>query len=152
MTNKYWELLLYTSLFIIGLFILVANPLLGFLYFLITFLYIRKKGKDKKETENKTTKESYDSKLQVTEYKRVCKECGKMWHSLVEREKMINPSGNCCDLDTLGEFNTCGTNSANAQYRRNIQSREDTLSKLRKCPVCSSSNYIETIIYYEKKQ
>lgn len=101
--------------------------------------------------ENTITKETYNPKLHVAEYKRTCNECGKVWHSLIEREKKINPHGNCCDQDSLGEFNTCGTNGAQAQYRRNIQSREDTLSKLRKCPECSSSNFMEVIIYYEKK-
>lgn len=156
MTNKYWTFLLYASLFIIGLFILVTNPFFGFLYFLFAFFYIRKKQQDKKkqekvEIENTVNKGTHNPNLKVAEYKRACNECGKIWHSLVEREKMINPSGNCCDLDSLGEFNTCGTNSAQAQYRRNIQSREDALSKLRKCPNCSSTNYTETVIYYEKK-
>ena len=98
------------------------------------------------------TKESFDPKFHVAEYKRVCNQCGKVWHSLVEREVKLNPHGNCCDQDTLGEFNTCGTNGAQAQYRRNIQSREDSLTTLKKCPECGSNNYTETIIYYEKKQ
>ena len=100
---------------------------------------------------NEISKESYDPKIHVAENKRVCNECGKVWHSLVEREAKLNPHSNCCDQDTLGELNTCGTNGAQAQYRRNIQSREDSLSILKQCPVCGSHNYTETIIYYEKK-
>jgi len=149
MTNKYLVYVLYTSLFIIGLFILSVNPFFGFLYFLIALLYIRKKQKNKKKLQT-VNKEVPDLKSKVAEYKRVCNECGKIWHSLVEREKIIDP--NACNLDTLGEFSSCGPNSASAQYRRNLQALENTLSKLRKCPVCSSTNYTETIICYEKKQ
>lgn len=102
---------------------------------------------------NKITKETYNPKLHVAEYKRTCNECGTLWHSLMEREAKIDPNKNvCCDQDRLGECNTCGTNSAQAQYRKNIQSREDTLTKLRKCPQCGSGNFKEEVIYYEKKQ
>lgn len=98
------------------------------------------------------TKETFNPKIHVAEYKRTCNSCGKVWHSLAEREAKLNPHSNCCDQDTLGECNTCGTNSAQAQYRRNIQSREDNLSILKQCPVCNSTNYTETILYYEKRQ
>jgi len=97
------------------------------------------------------TAENYNPKLHVAEYKRTCNECGKVWHSLVEREAQIDPSGKCCDPDNLGECGTCGTNSAQAQYRRNIQSREESLAKLRKCPSCSSENCKTELIYYEKQ-
>lgn len=97
------------------------------------------------------TKETFNPKLHVAEYKRTCNSCGKVWHSLIDREAKLNPNASCCDQDALGELNTCGTNSAQAQYRRNIQSRENSLSKLRQCPMCGSNNYAETIIYYEKK-
>ncbi len=100
---------------------------------------------------NKITSETFDPKIHVSEYKRTCNGCGKTWHSLAEREAQIDPSGKCCDQDNLGECNTCGTNGAQAQYRRNIQSREDSLAKLKKCPQCGSGNYKTEIIYYDRK-
>ena len=96
------------------------------------------------------TRETFNPKLHVAEYKRTCRECGKVWHSLAERETQMNPRSNPCDQDTLGECGTCGTNGAQAQYRRNIQSREDNLAKLKQCPNCSSTNYTEDIVYHER--
>lgn len=98
--------------------------------------------------ENKITKETYNSKLHVAEYKRVCNECGKVWHSLVGREQQIAISmfGDACGL-----CNTCGS-PHQAQYNRNIDANVDTISNLKKCPQCGSGNYSETIIYYEKEQ
>lgn len=101
---------------------------------------------------NIITNKEFDPKIHFAENKRVCRECGKVWHSLREREAKLNPSSNCCDQDTLGECGTCGTNSAQAQYRRNIQAREDTLSKLKQCPACGSNNCDLTILYHEREQ
>ncbi len=86
----------------------------------------------------------------VAEYKRTCNQCGKVWHSLVERETKIDPKMNCCDQDNLGMCGTCGTNGAQAQYRRNLQSREDTLAQLRRCPECQSTDFKEILAYHAK--
>jgi len=88
----------------------------------------------------------------VAEYKRTCNECGKVWHSLVGREASLDPNNwLCCDQDRIGECSTCGEISGrSAQYGRNIQSREDSLSQLRRCPDCHSNNFREEIIYYTK--
>jgi hypothetical protein len=104
---------------------------------------------DNKQVNNKITKESFNPKLHVAEYKRVCNGCNKVWHSLVERETKLDTSkANCCnDQDMANECSFI----TNAQARRNIQSREDSLSELRKCPVCGSNNYTETIEYYNKR-
>lgn len=101
------------------------------------------------EKEKQITKESFNPKLHVAEYKRVCNGCNKVWHSLVEREaKLDTTKRNCCnDQDKANE----GSIFTNAQARRNLQSRDDSLSELRKCPVCGSNNYTETISYYEKR-
>ena len=93
---------------------------------------------------------SFNPKIHVAEYKRVCNECNKVWHSLVEREAKLDTitNRNCCnDTDRAGE---CSVFTA-FQARRNIQARDDSLAKLRICPACGSNNYTETIIYYEKK-
>lgn len=102
-----------------------------------------------KQKNLKITKELFNSKLHIAEYKRVCNECNKVWHSLVEREAKLDiTKQNCCnDQDKANECSFI----TNAQARRNLQSRDDSLSELRKCPVCGSNNYIETISYYEKK-
>lgn len=88
------------------------------------------------------------------EYKRTCKNCGKIWYSLVEREEKLNPDTpgqNCCneDQDKTGECGTCGNNGAQAQYRHNLQYRRDNLEKLRQCPNCLSTNFVEEIVKHE---
>lgn len=98
--------------------------------------------------ENKITKETYNPKLHVVEYKRICNECSKVWHSLVEREKQLttNLAGDFC-----GVCGTCGS-PHQAQYSRNFDANNNSLAQLKKCPQCGSGNYTETAIYYEKKQ
>jgi len=94
------------------------------------------------------TAENYNPKLHVAEYKRVCNQCGKVWHSLVDREKQIAQKmmSNSC----LMCGNTC-SGSGFGQYSRNFDANQDSLTALKRCPQCSSANYTETIIYYEKK-
>jgi len=87
-------------------------------------------------------------KLHVAEYKRVCNECNKVWHSLVERETKLSPHACCCSQDSRESPFLAGVTD---QTRRNMQAKKDTLEELRKCPICGSNNYTETIIYYEKK-
>lgn len=101
------------------------------------------------EKKFKITKELFNPKLHIAEYKRVCNECNKVWHSLVEREaKLDTTKSNCCNDSDKAD--TCSFITM-TQARRNLQARDDSFSELRKCPVCGSNNYIETISYYEKK-
>jgi DNA-directed RNA polymerase subunit RPC12/RpoP len=94
------------------------------------------------------TKETFNPKIHVAEYKRVCNECGKVWHSLADREKEITAGlfGDFCGL-----CGTCGSPNQ-AQYSHNFDANNSTLTQLRKCPKCGSGNYLETIIYYEKRK
>lgn len=85
----------------------------------------------------------------IKEYKRKCKECGKVWHSLASREEEIQD-----DIKTqghIGVFTAFGNQAASAQALRNAQALHDSLDKLRKCPKCGSANYTETITTFEKK-
>ncbi|MFZ3077056.1 MAG: hypothetical protein WA139_01245 [Candidatus Aenigmatarchaeota archaeon] len=40
---------------------------------------------------------------------------------------------------------------AATQSKRNVESQQDLLDKLKKCPQCGSANYKEEEIIYEKK-
>lgn len=75
------------------------------------------------------------------EYRRTCNFCGKTWHSLVAREKQIEQVKQQAALSTVG--NCCGDNSQNM---RNIDAGNDSLTKLRQCPECGSSDYAEVIV------
>jgi hypothetical protein len=86
--------------------------------------------------------------LNVAEYERVCNVCGKVWHSLVDREKQLKTNALC---NVCGSFSTCGTGAGQAQYTRNIDANIDTINELKKCPQCGSNNYTEKVIYYEKQ-
>ena len=96
------------------------------------------------------SEKEYDEKKHVQEYKRKCKECGKTWHSLVTREKQIEKdikSGACVQGMTA-----CGGYLATAsQSKKSVESQQDLLDKLKKCPECGSANYTEEVLIYEKK-
>lgn len=91
----------------------------------------------------------------VKEYKRKCKECGKVWHVLASREKEINKriKINFCESG-VNECGTCGTAQGignRAQIARNTDQNKTELDKIKQCPNCGSHNYKEEIIIYEKK-
>lgn len=96
---------------------------------------------------NKITKETYNPKIHVAEYKRTCNECRKVWHSLVDREKQLTTN---LGVDFCGVCGTCGS-PHQAQYSRNFDANNSSLAQLKKCPQCGSGNYTETAIYYEKQ-
>jgi DNA-directed RNA polymerase subunit RPC12/RpoP len=91
-----------------------------------------------------------DNSKQIQEYKRKCKQCGKVWHSLVLREKQMEKQNQCdacvqCSTAFNGDLTTA------TQSQRNREAKEQTLANLRRCPSCGSQNYKEEIISYEKK-
>lgn len=77
----------------------------------------------------------------VQEYRRTCSRCGKVWHSLVAREKQIDTAKTQAAFATLGSC--CGDNSQNM---RNIEAGNEDLNRLRQCPDCKSSSYTEEIL------
>ncbi|NOR85832.1 hypothetical protein GQ473_06985 [archaeon] len=98
--------------------------------------------------ENKNINNLQDQKTQIQEYKRKCNECGKIWHSLISREKQIKK--NAQDNNSQVCYNCCNAD-AQLQAKRNAESNESELDKLKKCPECSSSNYTEEVISCDKK-
>jgi hypothetical protein len=98
----------------------------------------------------------FDSERQVSEYKRVCNECGTSWHSLMAREDEIrkgikdlkSPTTQCCNMCmTTSQKN----NAAQEKNASKIDSLETELDRLKKCPHCNSGNYKEELLVYEKK-
>lgn len=97
--------------------------------------------------------EESNPKKYVKEYKRTCNECGKEWHSLESREKKIeqdikdieNPCTKSC-------ITCCALPGDDLQARRNVNANQSELDRLRKCPNCSSQNYKQEIITYEKQE
>jgi len=92
---------------------------------------------------------SYDPKKDVIELQRKCNECGKVWHSLVNRELQLQ--GQLKTGRRQGIATALGTMSGNwfaanagAQVDRNIAAAQSELDKLRGCPNCGSHNYIQT--------
>lgn len=98
----------------------------------------------------KISKEKFDLKKHVKEYKRTCKECGKVWHSLASREKQI-ASDVKCNACVQASTACSGNMGAATQSKRNVESQQDLLDKLKKCPQCGSANYKEEEIIYDKK-
>jgi ribosomal protein S27AE len=107
----------------------------------------REYGLSKKQEK---VEKGFDSKTQVGEYKRRCNQCGKIWHSLVSREKELE--GNV-KFNAFIQFGTAigGNLSAATQSKRNVESNQDILDKMRQCPNCGSRNYSEDILTYEKR-
>jgi ribosomal protein S27AE len=90
--------------------------------------------------------------MEIQEYKRTCKECGKVWHSLLSREKEINRGVHTNNCVSFGEAaSCCGDMGAATQAGRSADAQKDLLDKLKKCPNCGSRNYDEKMISYEKE-
>lgn len=85
--------------------------------------------------------------MKVEEYRRTCKSCGKVWHSLVEREKKIQ---NEMTINQRLHCFYCCNDEVASQYARNKEANETDLDRLKKCPECQSSNYEEEIITFKK--
>lgn len=100
------------------------------------------------KAKNLITKENFNPKLHVAEFRRECNACGKLWHSLATRELEIakKASHNACMA--IGD---ASNSSANAQRYLNQHTLESSLEQLKKCPECHSGNYQETVVYYAKK-
>lgn len=76
------------------------------------------------------------------EYKRTCRSCGKVWHSLVSREEQIkrDEQSNNCNVCA-----NCCNPSAQLQAKRNVEANQSELYRLKRCPECGSVNYDEII-------
>ena len=77
------------------------------------------------------------------EYQRTCKNCGKVWHSLVSRERQLKGKEFCSNCDVVAQ---CCNPSAQLQAERNRDASQSELSRLQRCPNCGSSNYYEEIV------
>jgi ribosomal protein S27AE len=90
----------------------------------------------------------FDSDKQVSEYKRTCNECGKTWHSLSKRENEIFKgikgvkNAQCCTM--------CDAN-ARKESQAKLNTYENEIERLKKCPQCGSGNFKEELIVYDKK-
>ena len=92
----------------------------------------------------------FDSESQVSEYKRVCNECGTAWHSLMAREDEIKKGINNLKGTGTQCCNMCDSN-AQKNTASKLNSYETELDRLQKCPHCNSGNYKEEFLVYEKK-
>lgn len=87
----------------------------------------------------------------IKEFRRTCRSCGKVWHSLVEREARIqfdlkaNPANQCG-----GFLRGCGSSASTMQARRNLAADESAISRLQSCPECQSVNYDEEIVEHSR--
>ena len=95
--------------------------------------------------------EEFDPKKHIKEFKRKCNECGKVWHSLAEREKEIESAKGVAALGQMSNACLCCSGAA-LQAQRNVGASQDSLDKLRRCPECGSQNYSEDVFIYEKKK
>jgi len=85
----------------------------------------------------------------VSEYRRTCNSCGKIWHSLTSREKQLEQE--IATHGFLQSSSACaghyGVTMLSAESQKSC---EDLLYDLRRCPNCCSNNYEEEILHYEK--
>jgi len=94
--------------------------------------------------------------VQIQEYERTCRNCGKVWHSLVSREKELDLRTTTSKMSECGSqmqaascCNMCGDRGA-AQYGRNVDANKSEVDRLKSCPECGSKNYSETILTYAR--
>lgn len=88
----------------------------------------------------------------LVEYRRTCQVCGKVWHSLISREKKV-VSSQKSDLCMMcaGALQVCGGRAVSGsvthtQASKNLSAKQSELHRLRSCPQCNSVNYKEEII------
>jgi hypothetical protein len=90
----------------------------------------------------------------VKEYKRTCKNCGQVWHSLLSRERELGTKKTGYNLQTVGgTMQACGTcgmcgGRQISQTSRNADAIDAELDRLKRCPNCSSRNYNEEVVDY----
>lgn len=81
---------------------------------------------------------------QVAEYRRICNSCGKVWHSLVSRERQIEKQQKSSEWDVV--TNCCNLSGAQQQAKRNVEANQSELARLKRCPSCLSANYKEVLV------
>ncbi|KAF5091262.1 hypothetical protein DSECCO2_05140 [anaerobic digester metagenome] len=93
--------------------------------------------------------------MTVKEYRRTCKQCNTVWHSLVKRES--NLKWYACSQGIATGFSpshlcTCGmcSGAERAQREKNVYDERSEIERLKSCPNCGSKNYNEEIIEYDK--
>jgi len=83
--------------------------------------------------------------IQIQEYKRTCKACGRTWHSSVAIEKRLKVQGVTSNMMAATSiFNPL----LNVVAIKNVRSIQGSLDKLKSCPDCGSHSYIETLVKY----
>jgi hypothetical protein len=90
----------------------------------------------------------FDSEKQVSEYKRTCNQCGTSWHSLTKRENVITK--NIAGVKKTQCCNMCDANARNKSEQK-LNTYEDELERLKRCPKCGSGDFKEELIVYDKK-
>jgi hypothetical protein len=90
----------------------------------------------------------------VKEFKRTCRNCGQVWHSLESRERELAAKRAGYNLQTagstmqaMGSCGMCGTSQI-PQTSRNADAVGSELDRLKRCPNCSSSSYDEESVDY----
>jgi len=97
---------------------------------------------------DKIPEQEFDSSKHVKEYKRKCRECNKVWHSLASREEEVTKN---IKSNAFSQCAFCGNPGAQLQAKRNVEANQSELDRLKKCPQCNSGNYSEEVIIYERK-
>jgi hypothetical protein len=83
----------------------------------------------------------------MQEYRRTCRACGMVWHSLIARKQQIQRSMQMSGCESIAN---CCTPTVTAQNRRNIDANQSELSRLRQCPRCHSANYFEEVVLHDQ--
>ncbi|HBJ36721.1 MAG TPA: hypothetical protein DDZ51_18585 [Planctomycetaceae bacterium] len=83
------------------------------------------------------------AKSKHREYRRTCKRCGKVWHSLLSREKEITNQGN--ESQCFACVSCCNPTVA-VKAMQNKAAVKSELGRLRSCPECGSGVYDETVV------
>ena len=81
----------------------------------------------------------------VREYRRTCRICGKVWHSLASRESQLKKQE--ADSNCAIAANCCNPHeAAMLQAKRNQQASQSEIARLKRCPECGSANYDEALV------
>lgn len=84
--------------------------------------------------------------MSVEEYKRTCRACGKVWHSLVSREAEIEFRSQANAAQ--GAVGCCSPNTSATSIGTG-QIIDSELQRIRQCPDCTSANYDQVVTRYD---
>ena len=81
------------------------------------------------------------------EFRRTCRRCGKVWHSLQSREAQVEGGTKYGVCGFCGDLAEARESAAPAVREGQRMHSAQELARLRQCPECTSQSYEEELLH-----